>query len=218
MRGGGGRQGQQGRTAAPKTPKRTRVPVGQGSATKRERSLSELTGVLQGLAVVAEEKQAKRVSSGSQNEAPTYIPNPIAQPNETKRAFWELTHAKVRGIAPKQPISVAKEAKERIHETTPEQVLAMFKALAEAAKKMNLNDTNSTAYLQSSVDMGTLYLRVGSEEVRPWKTSEELHGTGEEPSAITLSKSPRGTLEKAEFGSVWTTWSTCLLMMEGIAG
>jgi len=155
-------EGQQG-PAAPKTPKRKRVPAGQGSATKREKSLSELTEVLQGLAVVAEEKQAKRVSSGAQNEAPTYIPNPIAQPNETERAFWELTQAKVRGIAMKQPVSVAKEVGEKIHETSPEQVLAAFKALAEAAKKKNLNDTNSTAYLQSSVDMGTLYLRVGSE-------------------------------------------------------
>lgn len=155
-------EGQQGR-AAPKTPKRAKAPAGRGSATKRERSLSELTDVLQGLAVVAEEKQAKRVSSGSQHEAPTYIPNPIAQPNETERAFWELTQAKVRGIALKQPVSVAKEVGARIHETTPEQVLAAFKALAEAARKKNLNDTNSTAYLQSSVDMGTLYLRVGSE-------------------------------------------------------
>jgi hypothetical protein len=51
-------EGQQGRTATPKTPKRTKVPAGQGSATKRERSLPELTEVLQGLAVVAEEKQA----------------------------------------------------------------------------------------------------------------------------------------------------------------
>jgi len=172
-------EGQQGRT--PKTPKRTKVPAGQGSATKRERSLSELTEVLQGLAVVAEEKQAKRVSSGSQNEAPTYIPNPIAQPNEAERAFWELTQAKVRGIALKRPVSVAKEVGERIHETTPEQVLAAFKALAEAARKKNLSDTNSTAYIQSSVDMGTLYLRVGSERsetmedirrvVRDWRTA-----------------------------------------------
>jgi hypothetical protein len=60
------------------------------------------------------------VSSGSQNEAPTYIPNPIAQLNETKRAFWELTQAKVRGIALKRPISVVKEVREKIHETTPE--------------------------------------------------------------------------------------------------
>ena len=37
-------------------------------------------------------------------------------------------------------------------------------------------------------------------EVRPWKTSEELHETGEEPSAITSSKSSRGTLGKAESG------------------
>jgi hypothetical protein len=42
-------------------------------------------------------------------------------------------------------------------------VLAAFKALAEAVKKINLNDTNLTAYLQSSVDIGILYLRVGLE-------------------------------------------------------
>jgi hypothetical protein len=77
-------KGQQGWT--PKTlkiPKRPKVPAGQESTTSRERSLSELTEVLQGLAVVTEEKQTKRVNNGSQNEAPLYIPNSIPQPNET---------------------------------------------------------------------------------------------------------------------------------------
>jgi hypothetical protein len=37
--------------------------------------------------MIAEEKQAKQVSSGSQNKTLLYIPNPIAQPNETEKAF-----------------------------------------------------------------------------------------------------------------------------------
>ena len=81
----------------------------------------------------------------------------------------------------KRPVSVAKEVGESIRKTNPEQVLAAFKALAEDARKKNLSDTNLTAYIQSSVDMGTLYLRVGSERsetmedirrvARDWRTA-----------------------------------------------
>jgi hypothetical protein len=60
--------------------KRTRARPGHGGVTKHERSLSDLSDVLQGLAVVAEEKQAKRVSSASQNEAPTRIQKPHSEP------------------------------------------------------------------------------------------------------------------------------------------
>jgi hypothetical protein len=50
-------------------------------------------------------------------------------------------------------------------------VLAAFKALAEAVKKINLNNINLTAYLQSFINMGTLYLRV---DLKRSETMEDI--------------------------------------------
>jgi hypothetical protein len=43
--------------------------------------------------------------------------------------------------------------------------LAAMQSLAKATAQTSLSDTNAAAYIQSSVDMGTLYLRGASEEV-----------------------------------------------------
>jgi hypothetical protein len=60
---------------------------------------------------------------------------------------------------------VANDVKERISGTTPESVLAAMQSFAKATAQTSLSDTNAAAYIQSSVDMGTLYLRGASEEV-----------------------------------------------------
>jgi hypothetical protein len=60
---------------------------------------------------------------------------------------------------------VANDVKERISGTTPESVLAAMQSFAKATAQISLSDTNAAAYIQSSVDMGTLYLRGASEEV-----------------------------------------------------
>lgn len=104
--------------------------------------------MLQGLAVVAEEKQAKRVSSGSQNETSTRIQNPISNPNAIERDLWELTQAKVKGIAQRRPVSVADEVKRRISTTTPESILAAMQSLARAMAQAGLSNTNAAAYIQ----------------------------------------------------------------------
>jgi hypothetical protein len=52
-----------------------------------------------------------------------------------------------------------------ISATTPESALAAMQSLARAMARAGVSDTNAAAYIQSSVDMGILYLRGGSEEV-----------------------------------------------------
>ena len=64
-----------------------------------------------------------------------------------------------------KPISVVNDVKERISGATPESVLAAMQSLAKATAQNSLSSTNAAAHIQSSVDMGTLYLRGASEEV-----------------------------------------------------
>ena len=60
---------------------------------------------------------------------------------------------------------MANDIKERTSDTASESVLAAMQSLAKATAQISLSDTNAAAYIQSSVDMGTLYLRGASEEV-----------------------------------------------------
>jgi hypothetical protein len=53
---------------------------------------------------------------------------------------------------------VANDVKEKISGTTPERVLAAMQSLAKATAQTSLSDTNAAAYIQSAVDVGTLYL------------------------------------------------------------
>jgi hypothetical protein len=82
-----------------KSIKRKKAEPEQATATRKEEAMAELAAVLRSLAVVGEEKLARRERSGSRNETPTRISNPIPKPNATEQALWDLTLSKVRGIA-----------------------------------------------------------------------------------------------------------------------
>jgi hypothetical protein len=69
------------------------------NAPVHERRLSDLGELLQGLSVVAEEKQARRVSSSSHHDSPIRIPNPIPVPTPTEEAFWNLVQSKAKAVA-----------------------------------------------------------------------------------------------------------------------
>ena len=60
---------------------------------------------------------------------------------------------------------MANDVKESVSGTTPKSVLGAMQSFAKATAQTSLSDTNAAAYIQSSVDMGTLYLRGASEEV-----------------------------------------------------
>ena len=81
----------------------------------------------------------------------------VAEPKPHRTRRGSSRRLRCEGIAQRQPISVANDVKERISGTTPESVLAAMQSLAKATAQTSLSDTNAAAYIQSSVDMGTLY-------------------------------------------------------------
>jgi hypothetical protein len=152
-------EGMTGPSGPLKSTKRQKGALGQTGAIKKEEVMAELAAVLRGLAIVGEEKLMKRERSGSQKPAPTPIPNPISKPNTTKQVLWNFTLSKVRGIAEQRPVSIASGVMQTIGSVNPKNVLSGMNTLAAGLARSGLNNTNAAAYIQSSVDIGTLFLR-----------------------------------------------------------
>jgi hypothetical protein len=90
---------------------------------------------------------------------------------------------------------VANDVKERISGTTPESVLAAMQSLAKVTAQTSLSGTNAAAYIQSSVDMGTPYLRGASEEVSTinemrWMARDQRNAFGQ-PTVTFAAGRPR---------------------------
>lgn len=143
--------------------KRAKQGPGQYSATLDETKLADLSEILQGLAVVGEEKQAAREDSGAADVL-VKMPIPIEKPTGTESALWDLMQSKVRGIAYKQPVSVAENVQKAIGLTTLEEILEALNKLASGLSQSKLNNTTAAAYIQSAVDTGSLFLRGSTEQ------------------------------------------------------
>jgi hypothetical protein len=143
--------------------KRQKEGPGQYSVTPDEQSIEELSDVLQGLAVVGQEKLGKVEDSGLKTTI-SHIRNPIQKPNQMEKALWDLTISKVKGIATNQPVSVARNVAQVISSTSSEGILKAVTSIARGLARSGLDDTNAAAYIQSSVDTGNLFLRGVTEQ------------------------------------------------------
>jgi hypothetical protein len=119
--------------------------------------------VLQGLAVVGQEKLGKMEDSGMKTTI-SPIRNPIQKPNQMEKALWELTISKVKGIALNQPVSMARDVAQVISSTSSEGILKAVTSIAKGLARSGLDNTNAAAYIQSSVDTGNLFLRGVTEQ------------------------------------------------------
>ena len=72
-----------------------------------------------------------------------------------------MTMKKVKAIAEGKDIRVEESVKKEVDKINPEVFLHDMKSLTEGFRQTKLSDTNAAAYIQSAVDVGTLFLHTG---------------------------------------------------------